>query len=434
MALGKKQKNRQQTMWIPHTKIARNPGHPFYKRLNQILAKRDFDEWLEGLCAAYFRQGGRPSVPPGVYFRMLMIGYFEGLSSERAIAWRCADSLSLREFLGMELTESTPDHSTLSVWRKRLEVATFEEVFRKILSIVERHGLLKGEVLGVDSTTLEANAAMRSIVRKDTGETYREYLAGLAREAGIEDPAAEELRKFDRKRKGRRTSNRDFESPSDPDSRIAKMKDGTTHLAHKAENAVDMETAVVVSANIFPADRGDTQTLVETIEQSEENLRAVDSEKTVVSLVTDKGYHKASLINDLYWNEGITTYIPERKSPQRRKWHGDKRQCRAFHANRRRCKSGYGKWLIRQRAAIVERVFAHLMETGGLRRIHLRGLENIQKRYLVHVLAYNLSVLMRAVCGFGTPRSTGDLKTLLSLLILCDFTLAELRPLLCDSQ
>jgi len=202
MALGKKQKNRQQTMWIPHTKIARNPGHPFYKRLNQILAKRDFDEWLEGLCAAYFRQGGRPSVPPGVYFRMLMIGYFEGLSSERAIAWRCADSLSLREFLGMELTESTPDHSTLSVWRKRLEVATYEEVFRKILSIVERHGSLKGEVLGVDSTTLEANAAMRSIVRKDTGETYREYLCGLAREAGIEEPTPEELRKFYRNRKG----------------------------------------------------------------------------------------------------------------------------------------------------------------------------------------------------------------------------------------
>jgi transposase len=434
MALGRRPKNRQQSIWIPHSKIARNPGHPFYQRLNQILAKEHFDEWLEGLCERYFRQGGRPSIPPGVYFRMLMIGYFEGLSSERAIAWRCADSLSLREFLGMVLTETTPEHSTLSVWRKRLEVGTYEEVFRKILAIVERYGLLKGEVLGVDSTTLEANAAMRSIIRKDTGETYRDYLAGLAREAGMEEPTPEELRNFDRNRKGRKTSNRDFESPSDPDARIAKMKDGSTHLAHKAENAVDVETAVVVSANLFPADQGDTQSLPDTIAQSQENLHAVNSDKSIISVVTDRGYHKASLIHDLYWDEGITTYIPERKSLQRRKWHGDKRQCQAFHANRRRCQSGYGKWLIRQRAAIVERVFAHLLETGGLRRIHLRGRENIQKRYLVHVLAYNLSIVMRAVCGFGTPRSTGDLKTLLSLLIVCGLILAELHFLLHDEM
>ena len=434
MAIGKKEKTRQKPMWIPHTTVARTPGHPFYKALNHILGEEHFDEWLEGLCEPYFRRGGRPSIPPGVYFRMLMIGYFEGISSERAIAWRCADSLSLREFLGFELSQGTPDHSTLSVWRKRLGLQTYEEIFRRILSIVERRGLLKGEVLGVDSTTLEANAAMRSIVRKDTGESYREYLAGLAREAGIEDPSPEELRKFDRNRKGRKTSNRDFESEADPSSRIAKMKDGTTHLAHKAENAVDLETSVVVSATIFPADRGDAQTLPETIEQSEKNLQAVDSVKTIVSLVTDKGYHKAALINDLYWQEGITTYIPERKSSQRRKWNGDQKRCRAFHANRRRCRSGYGKWLIRQRAAIVERVFAHLLETGGLRRIHLRGRENIQKRYLVHVLAYNLSVLMRTIIGVGSPRSAGDLKTLLSLLILYDLTLAMLCYLLFDQE
>ena len=434
MAIGKKGKTRQQPMWIPHTAVARTPGHPFYKILNQILDKERFDGWLEGLCKPYFRQGGRPSIPPGVYFRMLMIGYFEGIASERAIAWRCADSLSLREFLGFELTQSTPDHSTLSVWRKRLELKTYEEVFCKILSIVDRHGLLKGEVLGVDSTTLDANAAMRSIVRKDTGESYREYLAGLAREAGIEEPTPEELRKFDRNRKGRKTSNRDFESVADPSSRIAKMKDGTTHLAHKAENAVDIETSVVVAATIFPADQGDAQSLPETIEQTEENLRSVDPDKAIVSVVTDKGYHKAALINDLYWDEGITTYIPERKSSQRRKWNGDERRCRAFHANRRRCRSGYGKWLMRQRAAIVERVFAHLLETGGLRRIHLRGRENIQKRYLVHVLAYNLSVLMRAIIGAGCPRSAGDLKALLSLLVLYGSTLAMLRYLLFDQE
>jgi hypothetical protein len=294
--------------------------------------------------------------------------------------------------------------------------------------------LLKGEALGIDSTTLEANAAMRSIVRRDTGESYREYLAGLAREAGIEDPTPDKLRKFDRNRKGRKTSNREFESGADPDSRIAKMKDGTTHLAHKAENAVDLETSVVVSATIFPADKGDAQSLPETMEKTEENLLSVDADKTIVSVVTDKGYHKAALINDLYWDKGITTYIPERKDCQRRKWHGEEKRCRAFHANRRRCRSGYGKWMIRQRAAIVERVFAHLLETGGLRRIHLRGRENIEKRYLVHVLAYNLSVLMRTITGFGSPRSAGDLKALLSLLILYGLILVMLRYLLFDQE
>jgi len=427
MAIGKKDKTRQKPIWIPHTKVASTPGHPFYKTLNKILGKERFDEWLEGLCEPYFRRGGRPSIPPGVYFRMLMIGYFEGISSERAIAWRCADSLSLREFLGFELTQNTPDHSTLSVWRKRLELKTYEEVFRKTLTIVDRHGLLSGELVGVDSTTLEANAAMRSIIRKDTGETYREYLAGLAKEAGVENPAPEELRKFDRARKDRKTSNKEFESQADPDSRVAKMKDGSTHLAHKAENGVDLETSVVVSATIFPADQGDAQSLPETVGKMEANLRSVDPDREIISVVADKGYHKAALINDLYWDEGISTYIPERKSPGRRKWNGDIKRCRAFHANRKRCRSEYGKWLLRQRAAIVERVFAHLFETGGLRRIHLRGRENIQKRYLVHALAYNLSVLMRKIVGFGSPRSAGDLKKLLPWLILYGVTLAMLR-------
>ena len=417
-------------MWIPYKAVMDIAGHPFYKRLNELLGQERFDQWLEGLCEPYFRQGGRPSIPPGTYFRMLMIGYFEGLSSERAIAWRCADSLSLREFLGLNLTERTPDHSTLSVWRSRLDLAIYQEVFRKILSIVERHGLLKGEILGVDSTTIEANAAMRSIVRKDTGETYREYLAGLARDEGIEEPTSEDLRKFDRKRKARTTSNRDFECPVDPDSRIAKMKDGTTHLAFKAENAVDVESSVVVSAGIFPADQGDAQTLSETIDQSLSNLQSIDSDKSIVHLVTDKGYHKASLIEQLYWEQGITTYIPERNSPKRRKWDGNDKRCRAFHANRRRCKSEYGKWLIRQRAAIVERVFAHLMVTGGLRRIHLHGRENVQKRYLAHVFAYNLSVLMRAVYGMGSPRSSKGLKTLLRLLVLGAVMLLVLKYLL----
>ncbi len=272
---------KQSSLFVPSDQVAKGPGHPFYKRLNELLGAADFDRFVEDLCEPFYaKKQGRPSIPPGVYFRMLLIGFFEGIDSERGIAWRCADSLGLREFLGYDLTESTPDHSTLSVIRGRLDLDTHKEVFSWVLKRVAEHGLLKGKTLGVDATTLEANAAMRSIVRRDTGESYEEYLTGLLEEAGVEDPDQDDIAHLDRKRKNK-ASNKDWKSPSDPDARITKMKDGRTHLAHKAEHAVDMETGVIVSTTLQGADLGDTTTIHETLVEAVENLRDVTDDETV---------------------------------------------------------------------------------------------------------------------------------------------------------
>jgi transposase len=424
MALGRKNRSKQKSIWIPSQDVARSPGHPFYKKLNEVLRENDFDTFGENLCAPYFREGGRPSIPPGVYFRMLLIGYFEGLGSERAIAWRCQDSLSLREFLGYDVTEDTPDHSTLSVWRHRLDEEVFQKVFDWVLGLVNAHGLVDGKTLGVDSTTLEANAAMKSIVRKDTEESYDAYIGRLAREAGESHATREERIRFDRKRKDKKLSNREWESATDPDARIAKMKNGSTRMAYKAENAVDLESAVIVAGRITPADEGDTKTIRGTLDAAKESLKTVSQDKRPTGVVADKGYHNTDLIFELNRKQKITTYFPERNPEQWRFWNGDKEACRAFHANRARCRRSYGKALGRKRANLVERTFAHLLETAGLRRMHLRGFVNVQKRYLAHVLAYNLGVLMRMLFGFGTPRSLQGWRLLALFYAYCLTVLA----------
>ena len=257
MAMGKRNGDRQQPLWIVGADLPEAPGHPFYRRLNGILKKDGFDRFAEEICAPYYAEVmGRPSIPPGVYFRMLMVGYFEGIDSERGIAWRCADSLGLREFLGYSLTQKTPDHSSLSVIRGRLDLETHQEVFSWVLKLLAEEGLLRGKTIGIDATTLEANAALRSIVRRETGESYEEFLRGLAQASGIQTPTREDLARIDRDRKGK-GSNKDWEHPHDPDARIAKMKDGRTHLAHKAEHAVDMDTSAVVAVTVQGADRGE---------------------------------------------------------------------------------------------------------------------------------------------------------------------------------
>jgi len=273
MAVGRRESD-EQVEWVMTTDLPKSPGHPFYRKLNGVLRESGFDRFCEQLCAPYYAERmGRPSIPPGVYFRMLLVGYFEGIESQRGIAWRCSDSLALREFLGMKVRQASPDHSSLTVIRKRLPVEVHEQVFAKVLSIAQEKGLLKGGTVAVDATTLEANAAMKSIVRKDSGEDWKEYVGKLAKEAGLENPTAEELRRFDRKRKGKKVSNDDWQSPSDPDSRIAKMKDGDTHLAYKAEHAVDLKTEMVVAAQVYHADQADSETLIETLYAAQENLR-----------------------------------------------------------------------------------------------------------------------------------------------------------------
>ncbi len=236
MALGKRQP-RQQELWIPTTQLPPTPGHPFYQKLNRVLEDAGFDGYVEGLCTPYYADTlGRPSIPPGIYFRMLFIGYFEGLDSQRGIAWRCADSRSLQAFLGYGLDQATPDHSSLGKVRQRLPMVVHEQVFAFVLQIADTKGLLRGKTVAVDATYLEANAAMKTIVRRDTGEDWKDYLRRLAAAEGIADPTDEDLRRFDRQRDDKQVSNADWISPTDPDSRIAKMKDGTTHLAYKAEH------------------------------------------------------------------------------------------------------------------------------------------------------------------------------------------------------
>jgi IS5 family transposase len=411
--------------------LAPRGGHPFYTRLNRLLDDDGFDVWLEQQCTPYFSEVGRPSIPPGAYFRMLFIGYLEGFQSERAIAWHCCDRMSLREFLGYQLHEKTPDHSSFTVWRKRLPLEFYNTVFQRILCIVHRHGLIDAYATGVDSTTLEANASLRRLARKDTGASYREYVKELMREAGEDpnDPAA--VVRFDKNRKGKKLSNQEWQSETDPDSRIARMKDGTTHLAYKSEHAVDLATGAMLGIKVYPADQGDTASMEETLDTAEENLATLgDDPPELLCVVADKGYHQADLIRDLNEDKGLTTYIPERRSEQRRRWHGDEAACREFHGNRRRSRGHEGKRLGRLRSELVERSFAMFKRSGNLGRLTLRGLENVSKRCLIHAAAYNLGLVMRAIFGQGTPKGMADAlgRLILGLLNLFMTIFAPTEP------
>jgi transposase len=405
MAQGKR-KSEQQGLWIATTELPKSPGHPFYRKLNEVLAEAQFDQWIEKRCEPYYAAKlGRPSIPPGVYFRMILVGYFEGIASQRGIAWRCSDSRSLAEFLGYPIDQPTPDHSSMTRVHQRLPLEVHEEVFVFVLKIAADKKLLHGKTVAVDSTTLEANAAMKTIERKDSGEDWKEYLTRLAKEAGIENPTDEDLRRFDKKRTGKKVSNEDWQSSTDPDSTIAKMKDGTTHLAYKAEHVVDLGSEFVLSATITPTTNSDAETLLDSVAQAQMNLEAAGSEAKIEEAAADKGYHKVSTL-ELADDLDIRTYIPEPKRRYRYRWI-DKSvgQQEALYANRRRMRGQRGKRLQRQRSEQVERSFAHVCETGGARRALLRGQEQVSKRYLIQVAARNLGLLMRKLFGIGTARS-----------------------------
>src|SRR3954468_9132379 len=331
MAMGKRREERQETLFVATDRLPKTAGHPFYQRLNGLLAEAGFDAWVEGRCRQYYEideTRGRPSIAPGIYFRMLLVGYFEGIESQGGIAWRCADSLGLRQFLGLALDEPSPDHSTLTNTRKRLAPEVFEEVFQFVLAIAAVKGLLAGKAVGVDSTTLEANAAMKSIVRKDTGEDWRAYVVRLMREEGLieadREPTDEEVRRYDKGRKNKRVSNDEWRSSTDPASRIAKMKDGRTHLAYKAEHVVDLENELVLAAEIYPANRSDTDTLVDSVMQAALNVDAANERaglggERIEEVAADKGYHSARAL-ELADALSLRTYIPEPKRAQRSRW------------------------------------------------------------------------------------------------------------------
>jgi transposase len=403
MAMGKRRATRQTAIWIATSDLPMPAAHPFYQRLNALLANAEFDAFVEGRCVGFYAATmGRPGLAPAVYFRLLLIGYFEGIDSERGIAWRAADSLALREFLSLGLDEAPPDHSTISRTRRLMDLETHQAVFTWILQRVAEAGLLKGKTLGVDATTLEANAALRSIVRRDTGDTYQEFLTQLAQASGIATPTREDLAKLDRKRK-KKGSNDDWTHPHDPDARITKMKDGRTHLAHKAEHAVDLDTGAIVAVTIQPADRGDTDSGVDTVLTALDELDVVQPEgDDDREIVADKGYHSTERVSD--WEGiGLRTYISEPKRGRRR-WHGQTALRDAVYRNRRRIRGTRGQQLLRRRGEYVERPNAHLYETGALRRTHLRGHTNILKRVLIHTGGFNLGLIMRHLIGVGTPR------------------------------
>ena len=406
MAMGQ-QKDRQGDLMVGWAEMPRSPGHVFYDRLQSVLIEGGFDAFAEASCRPYYAaRMGAPSVPPGRYFRMHLVGYFEGIDSERGLEWRCSDSLSLREFLRLGSRERVPDHSWLSKTRARLPHEVHAAVFDWVLALIGEAGLVKGERIGVDASTMEANAALRNIVRRDTGEGYREMLEHLAWESGIETPTAEDLARLDRKRKGKKLSNEDWVSKSEPEAKIAKMKDGTTHLAYKPEHAVDLDTGAVVAAELHPADEGDTTTLPKTLETAKENLASVDAAPTAedpAECVTDKGYHSRAVLKALD-NGPWKTRIAEPKQKGFARWRGDEAARRAVTNNRTRLLSGVAKEAFKLRAEIVERSFAHNLDRGGMRRTWLRGRENVHKRYLLHVAGHNLSLLMRQLIGAGTPR------------------------------
>jgi transposase len=411
MAMGKRKSEQQQPLFIAAADLAQSAAHPFYAKLNEVLAGWKFDPFVEGLCVRFYDEKiGHPSLAPGKYFRLLLIGYFEGIDSERGIAWRCSDSLSLRAFVGYALDEKSTEHSTISRTRRLIDVETHREVFQWVLKVLADYDLVSGKTVGVDATTLEANAAMRSIVRKDTKQNYSDFLTDLAKASGIDTPTRDDLVKLDKTRKNK-ASNDDWENPNDPDAKIAKMKDGSTHLAHKAEHAVDMESGAILAVTLQGADLGDTTTIMETVVAATENLREVSDdartedklhENWMSEVVADKGYHGNQALEDLE-EMSIRSYVSE-PDRGRRDWTDKADAKAAVYANRRRIRGTRGKRLMKMRGELLERSFAHNYETGAMRRTHLRRHDNIAKRLLVHVGGFNLGLVMRRLTGIGKPR------------------------------
>ena len=349
---------------------------------------------------------------------MLFIGYFEGIDSQRGIAWRCEDSLSLRKFLGLKLDEATPDHSSLTRIRDRYPIEVINEVFAFVLQMAAERKLISTAAVGVDATFLEANAAMKTIVRRDTDEDWKAYIKRLMLEEGEitedEDPTDEELRRFDKRRKGKKVSNKEWKSPGDEDARIVKMKDGRIHMGYKAEHVVDLETEVVTSADVRHGTDPDSQTLCESLVHAQMHLQDADLDDTIAEVAADKGYHSNAQLAECD-ELGFRPYIPEPASKHNRRW-TDKpaEQERAFRNNRQRMKRSKGKSLQKLRSERVERSFAHVCETGGARRTWLRGLDKINKRYLMVVAAHNLGLVMRSLFGSGKPREMARLGSLFS--------------------
>jgi transposase len=423
MAMGSKEEKQEELFYA--SEQAEAPGHPFYQKLNTVLSAAKFDAFCEEQCRRFYHTKlGRPSMAPGVYFRLLLIGFFEGIASERGICWRVADSLSLRRFLNYGLGDATPDHVTMSRTRRLFDEAVHQAAFTFVLTEVARRGMLKGKTIGIDATTLEANAAMRSIVRRDTGQSYMEYLRQLAAEAGIDPNDDAAVRRMDRKRE-KKTSNTEWVNPHDPDAEVMKMKDGSVHLSYKAEQAVDLDTGAIVAITTQGGAVDDRKSIEETLPAA--GLAVAEQIDTptaknqyqvhgqgLCEVVTDKGYHSAaSLTRMTEW--GVRTYV---SAPQQKRGEG-KDPPAVVKANLRRVEGDRGKSLLRKRGELLERPFAHQYETGAMRRLHVRGRDNVAKRVLLQAAAFNLALILRSITRAGTPRGLADLtQTVLRAFLL----------------
>jgi transposase len=402
--------------------IVTTPGHVFYERLNRVLNAEKFDQRVEAICRKYYKSSsGRPSITPGTYFRMLLLGYFEGIDSERGISWRAADSLSYRKFLGYDLSEQTPDHSTVSRTRRLYSVETHGAVMKWVLKILRKHGLANAQSVCIDATTVEANASMKSLVRRDTGQSYDDYLRQLAQAEGLENPTKEQLARLDRKRK-KKASNDDWTNPNDPSARITKMKDGRTKLAYKAEHAVDLASGALLAVTVQPADRGDTTSYVETIAAAQQEARK-SHPVGIEEVVMDKGYHSGAVLVDLAERE-IRSYVPEPERGKRR-WSGKAEEQHCVYANRQRVRGERSKRLQKLRGELCERSFAHCYETGAMRRMYVRGEDNVFKRVLVQVAAFNIGLLLRTLSGWGKPRQPQGRSNPLQVLLFAVFAVHE---------
>lgn len=400
------------SLWIATSDLPTTPAHAFYQRLDAVLAQHQFGEAVRRLCAPYYemdaRKGGQPGIDPEVYYKMLMVGFFENLASERAIAARCADSLSIRAFLHYELTEATPHHSSFTVIRQRLPLAVYDQVFGLIVEALHAKKLLRGKHLAIDTSVLEANASLRSLEHRLTGEKYRQYVKRLAKEAGVDPTDPRAVSTFDRKRPGRTTSNKDWQNPHDPDAKVGPDKHGATRMLYKPEHVVDLETGAIVDVALKPGDEPDAKDLTERVREAEEGLNEALGDPLgvarVETVVGDMGYCDLEALVALQ-NAGLRTAIAD-PVRHRRVERLPAEHRRALRTAQRTLKSPSGRELMRHRGEFAERSFRHVLDYGGARRTTLRGRENILKRYFVQAACLNLSLLLRHVVGLGTLKQT----------------------------
>ena len=408
----KKEREEAATFWIATGDLPPTPSNTFYERLDRALHDFKFGDEIRALAAPHYdmneRKGGYPGIDPEVYFKMLMVGFFENISSERGIAARCADSFSIRAFLHYELTERTPHHSSMTIIRQRLPLEVYDAVFGLVLKALKGKRLIKGQHLAIDTSVIEANASMASLKNRFTKEEYGEYVKRLAGEAGVdtEDPRA--VKRFDKKRAGRTTSNKEWENPHDPDAKVGPDKKKVIRMIYKPEHAVDLETGAIVDVQLNLGDADDAKNLSERVLDLEERMNESLGDEIDVAriktLVADAGYHDLDEMGELQ-EQGIRTAIPD---PQQNRIEENlcEDQLHVLRMSRRTLASASARALMRRRGELCERSFEHTLDCGAARRTTLRGRENILKRYLIQAATMNMALLLRALGGIGTLKQT----------------------------